>query len=66
MWALLKNKLRKQWRNPQDRPHSRQELITQAQAAWEDLPWGRVDRWFERMPIRVLTVIKRGGRSTRW
>ena len=30
VWALLKNKLCKQWRNPDKRPHNRQELIVAA------------------------------------
>jgi len=66
IWALLKNSLRKGWRNPSNRPHNEQELIVAAQAAWGDLPWGRIYGWFDKMPIRVLTVIRRGGRSTRW
>ena len=45
VWALLKHKLRKQWRNPDKRPHNREELILAAQTAWEDLPWNRVDQY---------------------
>ena len=66
VWSLLKLKLRKQWRNPNKRPHSRQERIACAQAAWEELPWEKIYQWFEGMPTRVLTVIRKGGRSTRW
>jgi len=66
VWALLKQKLRRQWHNPDKSPHNREELINAAQAAWEELPWTRIYRWFEGMPTRVLTVIRRGGRSTRW
>lgn len=66
VWALLKAKLRKSWRKPENRPHSRQELIVQAQCAWEELDWRRVYSWFERMPKRCQAVIKRRGRSTRW
>ena len=46
VWALFKNKLRKQWRNPDKRPHNRQELIVAAQTAWDNLPWERVYGWF--------------------
>ena len=41
IWALLKNNLRKQWRNPSSRPHNEGELIIAAQTTWGDLPWGR-------------------------
>jgi len=38
VWALLKNNLCQQWRNPYKRPHNERELIVAAQAAWSDLP----------------------------
>jgi len=51
VWALLKNRLRRQWRNPYKRPHNERELTPYRSCA-------------SKMPIRVLTVIRRGGRST--
>lgn len=66
VWALLKGSLRRQWRSPYNRPHNEQELIVNAQTAWEDLPWARIYKWFDGMPTRVLTVLRRGGRSTKW
>ena len=35
VWGLLKNKLRKQWRTSNKCPHTRDELIISAQAAWD-------------------------------
>jgi len=46
--------------------YNREELINATQAASEVLPWTRIYRWFEGMPTRVLTVIRRGGCSTCW
>ena len=66
VWTLLKNNLRKQWRNPSNRPHNERELIIAAQTTWGDLPWGRIYHWFDKMPVHILTVIRRGGRSTCW
>ena len=47
VWGLLKNKLRKQWRTSNKCPHTREELIISAQAAWDELPWNRIYKWFE-------------------
>ena len=66
VWALLKFKLRKQWRNPDRRPHSRSELIVAAQVAWGELDWNRIYSWFELMPRRISSLIQRKGRATRW
>ena len=66
IWGLLKGNLRRQWRNPCKRPHNQQELIVAAGVTWDDLPWNRIYGWYHIMPVRVLTVIRRGGRSTRW
>jgi len=42
--TLLKQKLWRQWCNPDKRPHNREELINAAQPAWEELPWTRIYR----------------------
>jgi len=63
IWAMLKNSLRKQWRNPSNHPHNETELIIAAQTTWGALPWGHIYHWFDKMPVRVLTAIRRGGRS---
>lgn len=66
VWALLKSNLRKQWQRPYKRPHNQQELIVAASVAWDDLPWNRIYAWYDKMPGRVITVMRNGGRSTRW
>ena len=47
VWALLKNNLRRQWRNPYQRPHNERR---------KQAPWSRIYSWYHKMPIRVLTV----------
>lgn len=66
VWALLKFKLRKQWRDVDKRPHSKVELIVAAQLAWGELDWNRIYSWFELMPRRISSLIQRKGRATRW
>lgn len=66
VWSLLKRRLRRKWINPEKRPRTREELIVAAQLEWDALPWPIIYTWFERMPNRIKTLIRRRGGATRW
>lgn len=64
-WALLKSSLCRQWRNLFNWLHYEQESIVNGQGPQEQLPWARIYKWYNDMPTRVLTVLRRGERSTK-
>ena len=66
VWHSWKVRLRKIFRDPQTRPHGREEVIRVAQKVWEGLPWRRIYRWPGKMPRRIAALLRNKGGVTKW
>lgn len=66
VWYALKRRLKRRWRDPNKRPHSKEELVEAAKEEWEKLNWRVMDKFIDSLPARVAMVIRRNGGHTRW
>ena len=66
VWGLWKRALRRHWRDPKKRPHSREAVIEQAQRVWRNLPCDKIHSMIDRMPNRLRAVRRHKGWPTKW
>ena len=66
VWSMWKARFRRVMRDPNKRPHGREEIIKVAQQLWEELPWKSIYKWIDRMPERVTHLYRRNGGPTPW
>jgi len=65
-WRMLKQRLRKRFRQRHARPQTEEELRQAAQDEWKQIPQRVLDSWVDSIPQRIREVLRAHGGHTKW